>query len=458
MLLFLGRLGDRKGVPELLAALATDEVRRRPWRAVLAGDGEVGRFRACVDQLGLNGRVEIRDWQSRQEASELLGRASILVLPSRHEALPVVILEALSFGVAVIATPVGSIPDFLRDGVDALLTPPGDPEQLAQAIITLLDNPGKRAGLAANGHRTFLAELQIDAVAKRLLDLYGTLVARGGHEAPAMLTGLAENRPGGLPRTRHSSLEDVWWLVARLKIVLDDADKAALLQQLSAAQRPIVVAFVNQHAINLVWARSDFAAALRSADVLLRDGVGIECFLKLNGCPSGHNMNGTDFIPKLAAAYAGRRVALLGTRSPWTGRAAAALASLGCEVAVQLDGFQEDEIYFRSLEAARPELVILAMGMPRQELLAARLSKTLSYPTVIVNGGAIADFLAGQHVRAPRVLRNSRLEWLFRLTQEPRRLARRYLAGGPAFLWRVAVLRHRSTPILLRLLQKGPAA
>ncbi len=178
LLLFLGRLGDRKGVPELLAALATDELRRRPWRAVLAGDGEVGRFRACVDQLGLNGRVEIRGWQSRQEASELLRRASILVLPSRHEALPVVILEALSFSVAVIATPVGSIPEFLRDGVDALLTPPGDPERLARAIIALLDDPARRAEIAASGHRTFLAELQIEAAAKRLSDLYGTLVAR----------------------------------------------------------------------------------------------------------------------------------------------------------------------------------------------------------------------------------------------------------------------------------------
>ena len=273
-----------------------------------------------------------------------------------------------------------------------------------------------------------------------------------------MLTGPAEDQPGGLSRTRRASLEDVWWLVARLNIVSDEAAKAALLQQLSAAQQPVVVAFVNQHAVNLAWARSDFAAALRSADVLLRDGVGIEYFLKLNGCPPGHNMNGTDFIPKLAAAYAGRRVAVLGTRFPWTGRAAAALASLGCDVAVQLDGFQEDETYLHALEAARPELVILAMGMPRQELLAARLSKTLSFPTGIVNGGALADLLAGQHSRAPRVLREARLEWLFRLTQEPRRLARRYLVGGPAFLWRVAVLRHRSTPILLRLLQKGPAA
>jgi glycosyltransferase involved in cell wall biosynthesis len=183
LLLFLGRLGDRKGVPELLAALGTAELRSRPWRAVLAGDGEVDRFRASVDQLGMAGRVEVRGWQSRQETSELLERASILVLPSRHEALPVAILEALSFGVAVIATPVGSIPDFLRDGIDALLTPPGDPEQLARAVIALLDDPGKRAELAANGHRTFLAELQIEAVANRLSDLYGTLASGAGMSA-----------------------------------------------------------------------------------------------------------------------------------------------------------------------------------------------------------------------------------------------------------------------------------
>jgi N-acetylglucosaminyldiphosphoundecaprenol N-acetyl-beta-D-mannosaminyltransferase len=271
-----------------------------------------------------------------------------------------------------------------------------------------------------------------------------------------MLTGLAETQQGALSRAQRSPLEDVWWLVARLSIVADEAAEAELLKRLSAVQCPTVVAFVNQHAVNLAWARPDFAAALRLSDILLRDGVGIEYFLKLNGCPSGRNMNGTDFIPKLAAAFTGRRVAVLGTKAPWTGRAAAALTSLGCDVVIQLDGFQEDDAYIRSLEATRPELVIVAMGMPKQELIATRLSAAVSFPTVIVSGGAIADFLAGRHSRAPRMLREAGLEWLFRVALEPRRLAGRYLSGGATFLWRIAVLRHHSTPILLRLLQRGP--
>ena len=172
LILFLGRLGERKGVPELLAALKQDRLAAKSWRAVLAGDGEAARFRQDVIDMGLSHRVQILDWQDREAASRLLRSAAVLVLPSHHEALPMAILEALAHGVAVVATPVGEIPEFLRHDEEALLVPPGDVGSLSDALAALLDDPARRARLAQQGRQTFEARLQIDAVAQSLARLY----------------------------------------------------------------------------------------------------------------------------------------------------------------------------------------------------------------------------------------------------------------------------------------------
>src|SRR5438132_512000 len=83
----------------------------------------------------------------------------------------------------------------------------------------------------------------------------------------------------------------------------------------------------------------------------------------------------------------------------------------------------------------RPELIILAMGMPKQEAIAVRLRAYLKSPALIVNGGAILDFLGGKVTRAPRWMQRLYLEWVYRLYLEPRRLARRYLLGIPTYFY-----------------------
>jgi exopolysaccharide biosynthesis WecB/TagA/CpsF family protein len=87
------------------------------------------------------------------------------------------------------------------------------------------------------------------------------------------------------------------------------------------------------------------------------------------------------------------------------------------------------------------EFVILAMGNPRQEMVAQRIAAAATHPVVIVNGGAIADFLAQRFERSPSWVRRMRCEWIFRLLLEPRRLWRRYLLGGVSFAWHVLRLR-----------------
>ena len=90
--------------------------------------------------------------------------------------------------------------------------------------------------------------------------------------------------------------------------------------------------------------------------------------------------------------------------------------------------------------AHSPALIVLGMGMPRQEQVARELRATLDHPCLIVCGGAIIDFLGGKTSRAPRWMRGAGLEWLFRLALEPRRLFKRYVIGNPLFIARALAL------------------
>jgi glycosyltransferase involved in cell wall biosynthesis len=174
-LLMLGELGSRKGTPELISALALPELRRSEWTATLAGNGPVNQVRADVASLGLSERIHVPGWQRADQVRELLQAADILLLPSYDEGLPMAILEAMGSGVAVIATPVGAIPDAIIDGETGLLVPPGDVQSLARAILRLLEDPAFRDQLAANARARFERMFTIERTAEAVVALYGAL-------------------------------------------------------------------------------------------------------------------------------------------------------------------------------------------------------------------------------------------------------------------------------------------
>lgn len=230
-------------------------------------------------------------------------------------------------------------------------------------------------------------------------------------------------------------------LVGKLDVVPDAAAAQQLLDRLATPQVPTVLGFVNAHAMNLVVRDGAYHQALCAADVLLRDGSGMAILYRRLGLEPGLNMNGTDFIPRLMAAYRGRRVAFWGTRQPYLDQAAQRSAALYGVLPVSVhDGFASVDSYLQLARELQPELIVLGMGMPRQEAVAARLAAT-GGPCLIVCGGAILDFLGGKVNRAPEWLRRLGGEWLYRLWREPKRLFMRYVVGNPLFLLRT--LRYR---------------
>ncbi|MBL8595954.1 MAG: glycosyltransferase family 4 protein [Devosia sp.] len=147
-ILFLGRIGDMKGVPQLGEALNRMQ-HLGNWRATIAGDGHVEAARAKAAEYGLADRVNLPGWVDGQGVAELIASADILVLPSFTENLPLSIIEAMASGLAVVATPVGAVPDIVRDGETGLLVPVGDVEALTLALTRLVEDQPLRRRLGA---------------------------------------------------------------------------------------------------------------------------------------------------------------------------------------------------------------------------------------------------------------------------------------------------------------------
>ena len=172
MLLFLGRLGERKGVPELLDALANPAVAAQPWRAVLAGDGPVDFYRSQVDARGLSDRVTLPGWVGEPEVRALCARADFLLLPSRSEGMAMAVIEGLASALLVVTTRVGAHGEAIDEGVDGIFVPVGDPSTLAETLARLLRDPAERARLSAGARAKYLTRFTIARYVERLASFY----------------------------------------------------------------------------------------------------------------------------------------------------------------------------------------------------------------------------------------------------------------------------------------------
>lgn len=186
-ILFLGNLLERKGLSDLLRALGQLQSPSAQWEATIAGGGDVEGYRRKAVELGLRDNVKFFGWARQDQAVELLAQADVLVLPSYDEGLPLVILEALANGVAVVCTPVGEIPSTLRDGREAVFVQPGDAAGIAAALDRLMTDAPLRRTLEQCGqafyNERFSIEAFFNAVAAVHRRVFGTCAefdARGG--------------------------------------------------------------------------------------------------------------------------------------------------------------------------------------------------------------------------------------------------------------------------------------
>ncbi len=168
----LGLLGPRKGTPDLLKALASPAMQPLNWRAVIAGNGEVERYREEAARLGIGGRVEMPGWVGPAQVQALLAEANIFTLPSHNEGLPVAILEAMAARLPVITTSVGAIAELVLHGETGLIVSPGDSEALANALTQLAQNPELRDRMGEAGRNRVEEGYTIEVIAGKMVELY----------------------------------------------------------------------------------------------------------------------------------------------------------------------------------------------------------------------------------------------------------------------------------------------
>ena len=116
--LFMGRLDERKSPNVLLRAAARTLPAHPDARFVFGGDGDVRAYEKLADELGICDKCRFIGWAAGEKKDEAFQNCSIFCLPSKNEGMPMSVLEAMSYGLATIATPVGGVPQIINDGVD----------------------------------------------------------------------------------------------------------------------------------------------------------------------------------------------------------------------------------------------------------------------------------------------------------------------------------------------------
>jgi glycosyltransferase involved in cell wall biosynthesis len=176
-LLFLGYLSARKGVPDLLHALASPTMKQLRWRATLAGGGPIDEFRNLAKDLGILEMLSFPGWLDEVGVSKLRADADVLVLPSHAEGLAMSVLEGLAQGLAVITTPVGAHSEVIETEVSGILVPPGDVAALAHALERVIEDESLRSRLARGARDRFLEGFDVRRYAARLEQLHVGLFA-----------------------------------------------------------------------------------------------------------------------------------------------------------------------------------------------------------------------------------------------------------------------------------------
>ena len=170
-ILYLAHLIQRKGYPLLIRAFAEISRDNAGCRLVFAGSGEVKEAQELCRELGIEQAVEFLGWIKEPRRTEELRKAEIFVLPSYQEGLPMGVLEAMAFGLAVVTTPVGGIGDVVRDQENGILVEPGNVDELREALSDLVNNAQKRQRLGAKA-REDVRSFTAGNIAEKWLELY----------------------------------------------------------------------------------------------------------------------------------------------------------------------------------------------------------------------------------------------------------------------------------------------
>jgi alpha-1,3-mannosyltransferase len=414
----VGRLSTNKRLDRLITWMK--EVRRLDpdWSLTIAGrawDQSASDIREMIARLGQEHAIFVLEAPTDEQIRTAMGRSSVFVSASEYEGFGIATVEGLSAGLYPILSDIGAFRSLASATGLGQLIDFNDASSGARAFVAAWGDIGRDY---QNLRRAcFEASRMYDwvAVSDRYLKLYKSVL---GHSKRSILDVpiQATNKRGAFTLLERS---------------------------LNRGSRDIV-AFGNVNLLNIARRDGDVRDALQRF-IIFNDGIGTDIASRvLFGSKFPENLNGTDFVPYfLSRLQRGIRIFLLGARPGIAERAASALLKQYPQHAIVgvRDGYgdlQSPEL-LGTIRSSTPDLILVALGNPAQELWLARNFDACGCALGIAVG-ALFDFMAGEYSRAPKWVRSARLEWVYRLALEPRRLASRYLMGNPSFLGKVLAL------------------
>ena len=415
-ILALGRLSSNKRLDRLLSFLAALRRRDSEWKLTITGrpwNVGVDDLMTLVKTYQMCEAVEIVVGPDDDEVRQLMARCSVLASASEYEGFGVAAVEAMSAGLFPLVNDIPAFRRLVARVGTGMLVDFSDAESAADEFIEKWQEI--ESDYLGYRRRSIDAALEFDwrQVSLEYVELY------------EYVCGAKIRNILGVPITVGTAVQMVKLLDGRF-------------EQKSHTN----VAFANSHLLN-VASNDEQIRAILGESIVLNDGIGtdIASFI-LFGEAFPENLNGTDFIPYyLQNTRNHYRIFLLGSRPGVAERAMRNFSSrypqhriVGCHHGYF--GRSETEEVILMIKNSRADIVLAAMGNPRQERwLAENLQATDALLGFAV--GALFEFATGNARRAPIWMRVVRLEWLHRLIQEPRRLGRRYLIGNPQFIFRV---------------------
>jgi alpha-1,3-mannosyltransferase len=414
----VGRLSTNKRLDRLIAWVKEVRQLDPDWSLTIVGrawDQSASDIREAVARFGQEHAISVLDTPTDEQIRAAMGRSSIFVSASEYEGFGIAAVEGLSAGLYPVLSDIGAFRSLVSATGVGKLVDFHDVAPAAHAFVEAWDNVSPNYRNIRQACIEASRAYDWGAVSDRYLRLYKSVL---GHSTRSILDVpiQATNKRGAF---------------------------VLLERSLNRGSRDIV-AFGNANLLNLARRDGDVRDALRRF-IILNDGIGADIASRvLFGSKFPENLNGTDFVPYfLSRLRPGVRIFLLGGRPGVTERAASALLERypQHEVVGVRHGYGDirSPELLGAIRSLTPDLILVALGNPAQELWLARHFDATGCALGIAVG-ALFDFMAGEYSRAPRWIRSVRLEWVYRLALEPRRLASRYLMGNPSFLGKVLAL------------------
>lgn len=174
--LFLGRLGERKGSYDLLKAIP-DILKEVPdAHFYLGGDGDINQSKKIIDENDMRDHVELLGWVKNEKKEEYLKKCSIFILPSYHEGMPMSVLEAMSYGLATISTNVGGIPQIIENRVNGIRIDAGNVAEIKDSLIEMLSDLTVRSEYGKIAYRTIRKKFNAENNIEKMVNIYSHLV------------------------------------------------------------------------------------------------------------------------------------------------------------------------------------------------------------------------------------------------------------------------------------------